>query len=66
MKKISDVFTSEEKKHLSYLGSMLHQEPTEEEQLEMLDAWIDHRAKGHVTNARRQEKDLKEDGAAIF
>ena len=45
---------------------MLHQEPTEEEQLEMLDAWIDHRAKGHVTNARRQEKDLKEDGAAIF
>jgi len=32
MKKISDLFTDEEKKQLSYLGSMLHQEPTEEEQ----------------------------------
>ncbi|HEV3211101.1 MAG TPA: hypothetical protein VGY91_12640 [Chthoniobacterales bacterium] len=44
---------------------MLRREPTpeEKEQQEMLDAWIDHRAKGHVTNARRQEKDLKEDGA---
>jgi hypothetical protein len=32
MKKISDLFTDEEKAQLSYLGSMLHQEPTEEEQ----------------------------------
>jgi hypothetical protein len=32
MKKISDLFTDEEKRQLSYLGSMLHQEPTEEEQ----------------------------------
>jgi hypothetical protein len=32
MKKISDLFTDEEKEQLSYLGSMLHQEPTEEEQ----------------------------------
>jgi hypothetical protein len=32
MKKISDLFTDEEKKQLSYLGSMLHQEPMEEEQ----------------------------------
>jgi hypothetical protein len=32
MKKIFDLFTDEEKKQLSYLGSMLHQEPTEEEE----------------------------------
>ena len=32
MKKISDLFTDEEKEQLSYLGSMLHQEPTQEEQ----------------------------------
>jgi hypothetical protein len=32
MKKISDLFTDEGKKQLSYFGSMLHQEPTEEEQ----------------------------------
>jgi hypothetical protein len=40
MKKISDLFTDEEKKQLSYLGSMLHQEPTEEEaeQQRILDA----------------------------
>jgi hypothetical protein len=31
MKKISDLFTDEEMMQLSYLGSMLHQEPTEEE-----------------------------------
>jgi hypothetical protein len=38
--KISDLFTDEEKKQLSYLGSMLHQEPTEEEeeQQRILDA----------------------------
>ncbi len=32
MKKISDLLTHEEKEQLSYLGSMIHQEPTEEEQ----------------------------------
>jgi hypothetical protein len=32
MKEISDLFAEEEKKYLSYLGSILHQEPTEEEQ----------------------------------
>jgi hypothetical protein len=32
MKKISDLFTDEEKKQLSFLGSMLHQEPTQQEQ----------------------------------
>ena len=40
MSKISDLFSDEEKKQLSYLGSMLHQEPTEEEQdfQKMIDA----------------------------
>jgi esterase/lipase len=28
MKKMSDLFTDEERKQLNYLGSMLHQEPT--------------------------------------
>ena len=32
MKKVSDLFTDEEKKQLSYLGSMLRREPTKEEQ----------------------------------
>jgi hypothetical protein len=32
MSKISDLFSDEEKKQLSYLGSMLRTEPTEEEQ----------------------------------
>jgi hypothetical protein len=31
MKKISNLFTDEEKKHLSYLGSMLRSEPSAEE-----------------------------------
>ena len=30
--KASDQFSDEEKEHLNYLGSMLHQEPTEEEE----------------------------------
>ena len=30
--RVSDQFNSEERQHLSYLGSMLHQEPTEEEE----------------------------------
>jgi hypothetical protein len=35
-----DLFTDEEKKHLTFLGSMLHQESTEEqqEQQRILDA----------------------------
>jgi hypothetical protein len=28
----SDQFSDEEKRHLSYLGSMLHQEPSDEDQ----------------------------------
>jgi hypothetical protein len=48
MKEISDLFTDEEKKQLSYLGSMLHQEPTEEEQEQqrILDAWADAKSEG--------------------
>jgi hypothetical protein len=40
MKKISVLFTDEEKKQLSYLGSTLHKEPTqqEQEQQRILDA----------------------------
>jgi hypothetical protein len=40
MKKITEMFTDEEKKQLSYLGSMLRNEPTEEEaeQQRILDA----------------------------
>ena len=47
MKKISDLFSDEEKVQLSYLGSMLHQEPTDEEQEQqrILDAWVDTKAK---------------------
>jgi hypothetical protein len=30
MKKVSDLFSDEEKKQLSYLGSMLRREPSEE------------------------------------
>jgi hypothetical protein len=58
MKKISDLFTDEEKKQLSYLGSMLHQEPTEEEQEQqkILDAWVDAKSKG--PNA--PEEDIEE------
>ena len=46
MSKISDLFSDEEKAQLSYLGSMLHQEPTEEEQEQqrILDAWADARS----------------------
>jgi len=44
MKKISDLFTDEEKKQLSYLGSMLRREPTQEEEdfQKMVDAVEKH------------------------
>jgi hypothetical protein len=44
MKKISDLFTDEEREQLSYLGSMLHQEPAEEEEdfQKMVDAVEEH------------------------
>jgi hypothetical protein len=47
MKKISDMFTDEEKKHLSYLGSMLRREPTEEEKetQRILDWFVDNKDK---------------------
>src|SRR5438105_15442327 len=43
MKKISDLLTDEKRKQLSYLGSMLRREPTEEEaeQQRILDAIVD-------------------------
>ena len=47
MKKISDLITDEEKKHLSYLGSMLRREPTseEQEQQQILDWFVDNEDK---------------------
>jgi hypothetical protein len=47
MKKISDLFTDEEKKELSYLGSMLRREPSEEEQeqQQILDWFVDNKDK---------------------
>jgi hypothetical protein len=53
MKKISDLFTDEDKKQLSYLGSMLYQEPTEEEaeQQKLLDAMSAQ--SGHNQSRRR-------------
>jgi len=56
MKKISDLFTDEEKKQLSYLGSMLYQEPTEEQQrfLDAMDSpgWVKLIASKHVKPQR--------------
>ncbi len=47
MEKLSDLFTDEEKKQLSYLGSMLRQELTEEEaeQQRVLDWFVDNKDK---------------------
>jgi hypothetical protein len=58
MKKISDLFTDEEKKQLSYLGSMLRREPTEEEaeMQRILDAWVDAKANGSVRRKRISRK----------
>jgi hypothetical protein len=44
MKKSSDLFTDEEKKQLSYLGSMFRREPTQEEEdfQKMVDAVEEH------------------------
>jgi hypothetical protein len=50
MKKISDLFTDEEKKQLSYLGSMLHQEPTEEEEEQQKDLGRDGQPRVGKTN----------------
>jgi len=58
MKKISDLFTDEEKKQLSYLGSMLHRKPTEEEaeQQKILDWFVEHGAKGKGKGSQAQNK----------
>ena len=47
MKKITEMFTDEEKKQLSYLGSMLRREPTseEQEQQQILDWFVDNKDK---------------------
>jgi hypothetical protein len=52
MKKISDLFTDEEKKQLSYLGSMLRREPTseEQEQQQILDWFVDNKDKFRTAN----------------
>jgi hypothetical protein len=44
MKEISDLFSDEEKKQLSYLGSMLRREPTQEEEdfQKVVDAVEEH------------------------
>jgi len=61
MKKMSDLFTDEEKNQLSYLGSMLRRESTEEEaeQQKILDSFIEHGVDGHVANANRQDEDVE-------
>jgi hypothetical protein len=58
MKKISELFTDEERKQLSYLGSMLRREPTSEEaeQQRILEAIVDAKAKGTIRAARQVEK----------
>lgn len=45
MKPIKDQFNAQDKKHLSYLGSMLKQDqkPEEIEQQNALDAYAEHR-----------------------
>jgi len=50
MKKISDLFTDEEKAQLSYLGSILHQEPTEEEEEQQKDLGRDGQPRVGKTN----------------
>jgi len=56
MKKISELFTDEEKKQLSYLGSMLRTEPTEEEKetQRVLNWFVEHDAK--VTRRIRTDR----------
>jgi hypothetical protein len=61
MKKISD--TDEEKKQLSYLGSMLRREPTEEENAKGSQLVCRARREGHTANTNRQDEDLMEEGA---
>ena len=58
MKKISDLFSDEEKKQLSYLGSMLRRKPTEEEaeQQKILDWFVEHGAKGKGKGSQAQNK----------
>ena len=56
MKRFPNLFSDEEKKHLSYFGSMLHREPTEEEKAleRIIAAALNARAGG----AGAKEKDM--------
>jgi hypothetical protein len=62
MKKISDLFSDEEKKHLSFLGSMLRREPSEEEaEFEvMVDAWLRIKGKGEGPQAQNKQTQAEE------
>jgi hypothetical protein len=59
MKKISDLFTDEEKKQLSYLGSMLRREPTseEQEQQQILDWFVDNKDRFKDGKLREPKED---------
>lgn len=58
MKKISDLFTDEEKRQLSYLWSMLRRETTEEEaeQEALIEAILEHGVKVKGKGPLAQEK----------
>jgi hypothetical protein len=59
MKKISDLFTDEEKKQLSYLSSMLRREPTseEQEQQQILDWFVDNKDRFKDGKLREPKED---------
>ena len=67
MKKISDLFTDEEKKHLSFLGSMLRREPSEEDQeVQMILEAMDSPESAQPIASKdveRQGKELKQKDA---
>ena len=65
MKKISELFSDEEKKHLSYLGSMLRREPTQEEQEIQMILWAAQSRRNQFASkdVERQGKELKQKDA---
>jgi hypothetical protein len=65
MKNISDLFTDEEKKQLSCLGSTLRRKPTQEEEEfeEMVDAWIKARKMVKPQGPARQGKTTQDEEA---
>ena len=69
MSKMYDLFSDEEKRQLSYLGSMLRQEPTEEEaeMQRILDWFIEHGAKGKGAGPQAQNKQTRaEEGRRLI